>query len=326
MCLRSFAGVTLVAVMTFSASARADVPLTLDWNTDSSLGGGDCPEAAEVVAEVERILGGSTGSRRQVAARAEVTHASSGMFQMTLVTSGANVAGRRSVEAESCRELASASALILALTVNPQLTAAPVGPAPKHVETPPPPRESAAPPPKPRRSKTLGVSVAGAGDLGVLPGAAAGLEAAVVGAFGDVRVEAAGRIWSSSRATGSSAGADFRAFDVGLRGGVLLLGTPSMRVGPIAGIEVDHIDATGFGGTRAFKPSATWLSASGGGLALWSPFSGIPFALRASVDLLLPFSRPEFVVREPAPAAATPLHQTATVAGRATIGAELLFF
>lgn len=341
----------LATLMTWPARAEAESIVTLDWRASAA----ECPDGSQVVGELERILGDGAGPRRHVAARADVTLTKAGTFRVTLVTTGADVAGRRTFEAETCRELASASALILAITVNPQLSSGPLEPAPPPNPEPTTPGSEAAndapapptaPPALPDRSsatkapapyapsgsrKHFGASVAFAGDIGSLPSADGGVEAALawVGGSGErIRVEAAGRLFLSSKKEGSTnAGADFRSLGAGVRGGYALLKTDGAQVGPLLGVELDHIEAAGFGGTTSFDPNATFLCGSAGVLAVWSPFRGVPsFALRLSVEAVVPLERPEFVVREPAPTSATTVHQPAIVAGRAALGMEMFFF
>jgi hypothetical protein len=319
--LLGIATLTTLALTASPARASADPAISLDWRAEA-----DCPQGPQIVAEVERILGTPAGPRRHVDARADVTRTNDGKFRVTLVTSGADVAGRRSLEAESCREVASATALILALTVDPQRT---LSEAPREELPPPPP----SPAEKPahvtptRATKTFGASVSAAGDLGSFPSADLGVELALAWAPGRARVEAVGRRWASSTKTVSDAGADFDAWSAGLRGGAALVKNSVVSAGPIVGLEIDRIEAKGFGGNRAFEPNATFLAASAGALATWAPISRVQsFAFRLSIEGVAPFDRPAFVVREPAPQSATIVHRAAVVAGRATIGAEMFFF
>lgn len=327
-----------VAALTCSAHALADPSVTLEWRAAA---GSDCPTGAEVVAEVDRILAGSSGLRRDVTARADVTKIAPGSYGVKLVTSGANTAGRRAFEAASCREIAAACALILAMAANPQLTA----PAAleSREETPPAvittpvllAADERIPVDAPARSapvasspKRLGASASVAGDMGALPSAAAGLELAIAFSSDRARFEVAGRRWTPSKATSTTnAGAELDLMLLGFRGGYALMKTSSLKIGPLAGLELDYTRARGFGGTTAFSPNATTIGASAGILSTWSPFAQLPsFAFRLLVEAAVPFERPRFVVREPAPAPPTDIHRAAVVAGRAALGAELLFF
>jgi hypothetical protein len=344
---------TLVAIVTSSTRALAEPSVTLEWRATP---GSDCPSGAEVTSEVDRILEGSAGSRRQISAQAVVTRTASGGHRVKLATSGADTAGRRTFEAASCREIAAACALILAMTVNPQLSsnaasgvaraesarpdepAAPPdsastnAPVPAVQRAPEAPRAddgySRALPPASSSPKRFGASASFAGDVGSLPSVAAGAELALAFAADRLRLELAGRMWAPSRTTGAtSAGATFDLFLVGVRGGYALVKARSVKVGPALGLEVAHMRAGGFGGTTAFSPDATTLGASMGLLSTWSPFAELPsFAFRFLVEAAVPFSRPRFVVREPPPAPPTDVHSAAPVVGRAGVGAELLFF
>ncbi len=99
-----------------SASARADEPLRLDFWWEAPDG---CPERAQVIAEIEKLVGRTvTGEKgggaanedgARLSVRAVVTRAAGGLS--VDITSPSNGAVRdRGVEAPSCKEVASAAA------------------------------------------------------------------------------------------------------------------------------------------------------------------------------------------------------------------------
>ena len=92
-------------------SAADDARIALVWRTPPG-----CPDEASVRADVARLLAGSsaTGS-----ARADVTHAGDS-WRVVVAMNG----GERRLEAGSCRALAEATALIVALAVDPARVAA----------------------------------------------------------------------------------------------------------------------------------------------------------------------------------------------------------
>ena len=111
-----------------SASARADEPLRLDFSWEAPDG---CPERAQVIAEIEKLVGRTvTGEKgggaanedgARLSVRAVVTRAAGGLS--VDITSPSNGAVRdRRVEAPSCKEVASATALIVALALDPGLS------------------------------------------------------------------------------------------------------------------------------------------------------------------------------------------------------------
>jgi hypothetical protein len=141
-----------------------------------------------------------------------------------------------------------------------------------------------------------------------------------------LRIEGAGALLLASESTNGGAGASFSSQRAALRAGYLPFALGDATVGPSAGVAVDHVSASGFGGGQAFTPGATFLSASAGALGVWAPTAAIrQLAVRLLTEAVIPFDRPSFVVREPAPAPPTVLHRTPAVAGRATLGVEVHF-
>lgn len=123
-----------LAACVWATSARAgDSPLSLTWIVPPG-----CPTEAEVAADVTRRLAGSI-SARPVLARAEVTvHKDS--WRVVLSTQQSGATGRRVLEGPTCAAVASATALILALTIDPQAAA-------QNASVPPPPPPRPPPPP-----------------------------------------------------------------------------------------------------------------------------------------------------------------------------------
>lgn len=155
-----FAGV-LVAM-----HARADEPLELEWNAPAG-----CPKQEDVLAEVRRIVG-SGEVRRKVHATANVSTESS-RWSLSLRTEDG---GERTLDGHSCKAVASAAALVLALTLQtdappppsatPSASVPPLPPVSSSALLPPPPPPPA---PKPRLAPILraGGGIAPSGVPGV---------------------------------------------------------------------------------------------------------------------------------------------------------------
>ncbi|MGH7293351.1 MAG: hypothetical protein ACRELB_00390, partial [Polyangiaceae bacterium] len=93
----------------------------------------DCPDQAYVRRAVDQLLSGDGPPPAvHVDARARVTHPGS-QWQVHLTTVREGTTGERIVQSSSCRSLADATALIVALTIDPQRVAAnhlPAAPTP----------------------------------------------------------------------------------------------------------------------------------------------------------------------------------------------------
>jgi hypothetical protein len=139
--------------------------LRLDWVAPAG-----CPNGSDVVALVEQHLGNSraSSSRINLTVQAEVTHAENERWGATVVTRLGSESGRRAFHAESCQAVAGATALIIALLIDPdavaaqrrtQSNAAPLAPPPAAKQsTVAPPVTPARPPendPAPPRPASL---------------------------------------------------------------------------------------------------------------------------------------------------------------------------
>ncbi|AKU96088.1 hypothetical protein AKJ09_02752 [Labilithrix luteola] len=247
---------------TAAADDRADSSLafTLAWDAPST-----CPTRDEVDARVRELLAGS--QRKETAqANVVVTHRRE-TWTAEIRTRAFDAQGRRTLSAASCDRLASATALVIALTIDPDLQVEP--PAPP--EPPPKPPEPATPAPSPAHDDDsssltmngprIGVRVAAVGGVGSLPSATGGVGLGLSLNLRPWRFEAYGEGWLPRSETASSpegAGGDFSLLDVGVRGCVTSNGR--IFVGACAGIEVDRVHAQGFGITREDTASRLWLA------------------------------------------------------------------
>jgi len=92
---------------------------SLSWQAPA-----ECPDEARVRRAVEQLLGEGPPPPANVSARAVVEHTASGHWNVRLTTVRDGMTGERVVESESCQSLADATALILALTIDPSRVAA----------------------------------------------------------------------------------------------------------------------------------------------------------------------------------------------------------
>jgi hypothetical protein len=108
----------------------------------------ECPTEIEVAAEVAQLLESGPAPSARVAARAVVRHDADGQWHVELTTLRDGEEGSRALVAPSCRSLADATALIVALTIDPA-RAGRLGPAnfgnPPGSSAPATPGEATAP-------------------------------------------------------------------------------------------------------------------------------------------------------------------------------------
>jgi hypothetical protein len=309
-----------VAATAWSVSAFAG-PVEVTWTAPAA-----CPSEGYVVGEVGRILDGASGPQKKVHAHADVVCDEGGAWHVTLVTRTEDAPGRRTFSAESCEALADATALILAMTVNPLITP----PPPREPSVEPPSHGSDArsvPPAKPSGSASLArfaLAASLAGTTGVLPSASFGPEISLGWLPGRVRVELRANYAVPQRAaSGAPVGADFQLWSAGARVGYAWPIGP-LAVGPSVVADLERMSASGFGGSLTFRQSAVLVGMGGGLLVVWSPLLSFAVRLAAEGEALAP--RPSFVVVEPAPRSPELVHRPSALAGRATVGVEWHFF
>jgi hypothetical protein len=241
----------LGAVAFLAAGRAAAAPLAFSLTWDAPPG---CPDSDYLRAQVETLLTGAPPSLVAVAARAKVSQRADGIWTVKLTTDRDGAVGERSLEADACRSLADATALVVALTIDPAHVAiaglersdsppdasapVPQAPLPPTSALPPLP----APPPAPmvhpavalrsadrpmaRESTRLPLRFALipaiAGDLGTLPHIAYGFTLAGSVLVGRFRGEAYGSYWPSQTAAGPvgtppGEGGSIELFDGGTR-------------------------------------------------------------------------------------------------------------
>jgi hypothetical protein len=168
-----------------AANAHADEPrLRLAWNAPAG-----CASEEAVIAEVQKILAGPPS--QGATAKADVEPVAERRFRERLSTDVAGVSGEQTLEADSCEELAKATGLILAWSIDPQRAAARAAASTPTPTPTPTATATATPTPTPtptatptadvstNRSsrRTLGFLLGGLGVAGVLVGSGFGVAA-----------------------------------------------------------------------------------------------------------------------------------------------------
>ena len=310
---------------TLPAGASREEAFTLSWQAPS-----DCPSPGDVRAAVARLLGGEIRlpAGQDLKATALVAHGP--IWSVAIETNLAGRPGRRSIEAASCQDLADATALILALTIDPDVVATkparpkpppPLPPSP----LPPPPVPMAARPAAPKHDSRTDFlfGLHAQGSQGTLPSVDVGLGGSVGIVGRRYRVELRGayglrRDQIANAATPPGAFGRFN-FWAGVLAGCLNFGQEALAFGPCVDAEAGVVSAQGFGVSKGFQANKAWLALGAGGYAAIS--LGPRWAVPLHLDVLAPLVRPEFVFQN------VPNHvfQAPAAGVRVSLGIELHF-
>jgi hypothetical protein len=320
------------------------------WNAPE-----ECPSADTIRAQVNALLGGaSVPASRPLAVHATARRVSEDRWRLELRIDADKGGGRRALEARSCRELADALALIVAMSIDPERvrgeapataaasaapttaaspTTAPPSDAPATTppasappasappasakERPPPPAENESTPNEPQEPGPWSVFLGASGDAGALPGLAYGVLAGVGWRAARWRAEASGAFWPTERealASAPQSGGRFWLAAGTLRGCYALVAS-AVDLGPCAGLELGAFTGTGYGLAFTQSKTAPWGAGLVGGSLLWHP--GERWGLRLELDALVPFFRPTFTADGPGP-----VYQASVMTGRVIAAVE----
>jgi len=290
------------------------------WDAPAS-----CPDAATARAEILARVADRPAAR-ELEATARVRPLDDGAWQVEVLFRSDEGTTTRTLRAASCREALTATAVVVAIAVDPSLEPPPGEDPPTLVPPPPVSEPDPVPPtatepspsvaadgagdaPSPvvrepaiRRELGVSASVRGGLDLGALP-SPAGHVAAAVGLFGrgfEVQVGALHRIRTDSSVSTlpRPAGGRFRLTAVQLRAG------PRLRWGAFelplaAGLELGAIWARGIGDVEPIAVRRAWAAAIASAGVGWAPRTGLPrtsFALQLGLDGVVPLLRPTFTL------------------------------
>ena len=289
--------------------------LTFSWQAPAG-----CPSRDDLRAKIARLLGGEIRVPKGGDIKAVAVVAQGQTWSLAIETELAGQPGRRSIEAASCQDLADATALIIALMIDPNAVAAH---APQSRPAPPPTPSDPAPQ-KARRVAYL-VGIHAAGSYGTLPSIDAGLGAGVGLAGRRWRVELRGtyglrrdqRVRAPSPAPPDSYGR-FN-FAAAALAGCVNLGREGLAFGPCADAEVGVLSAKGFGVSEGFSAQTLWLALGAGAYAAipLGPHLSLPLHL----DVVAPLLRPEFVFKN----VPNRVFQAPVVGARMSAGVEFHF-
>lgn len=268
----------------------AAAPVNLRWEVPAG-----CPDEAAVVAEVVRLLPATTSVTEPLEARGVASTTATGRWQVELEVAGA----ARSFEAASCTELADATALVLAMAIDPSL-------------------EPPAPPPL-LEAADAGVPVAPVVDAGVeepstskavrfhvrpQAGVLVGRLPAPAAAFGGgagvqldrLRLEARVAVSLSQRvpvAAKAGAGADLQLVRGGARGCFTFL-EAAVTLSGCGGLDVGALRGRSFGVSAPATGTALELGLALGPSLAWSPVQHL--SLWVELEGQLALARPSFTI------------------------------
>jgi hypothetical protein len=312
------------------AQPAAALPVELAWEAPRG-----CPDAARIRGEIARLLASTEPGphRKRVRASAQPHRTADGSWRAQLVIrDDSGETARRTLGDRSCTVIADATALIVAIAVDPtiQMTAAPAAAAPapaSPVSTRPEPAPApdlsvgrSAPAPAPAARTRYAAGVFGMGRQGVLPGGDGAAGLSVAGIAGGWRLElAAGYVFPSDvyLASSSDAGARLWQWWLGLAP-CRIVERRRFEFPLCAGVEGGALHGRGIGGTVAPTDGRQpWLALTAGAGALWlvGDNVGVRVAAAAAVAVL----RPAFDLGSEA------VHRTGVLSGRLTLGAEWRF-
>lgn len=315
-----------------------------------------CPSKIDLLAEVGKLLDARANEdiseKEPIPVHATVSRDADGSFVVRLETPGEGATQARELRGSTCKAVTDATALILALMIDPDAAMSPgeeeapsetkttddqpeVAPPP--TSAPPPDRRAPAKtqkptiPADPARPIDIRLNAWAGADIGSLPGVAPGFGALGSIAFGVPRLSLGIAFWPDK--AGTLAALPSAGSDVGLVAGELgscaaLLQKP-IEIAPCAAVEIGQLFAEGFGVTGARRGAAAWVALKGGGAFAWRPFEKQapqkeeqPFLGRVGItarfELVIPLLRPRFVIE-----GIGPVHSPADVAGRGALGIEI---
>jgi hypothetical protein len=311
-----------------ASADEAQLPLELTWDVPEG-----CPDSGAVVRRVEQILLGPAHATTLVIANAKVRSVATGRFELTLTMRTGDVEQTRTLDAPSCAALAEASAVVIALAIDPSHdtseTPAPAEPPREAPTTPSLPAAVTPPTPpvmvpiaRPPSRLAVGIGLAAVIESGTLPSLAGGLDLAAALRAQGWRLGIHGTLWLPQHPIfdeASGAGASFDMVQLGAFGGYLWP-AGAFAFGPCAEVAVSFVRVEGFDIRDSHSSWTSWPSVIAGARAE-ARITG-HFGLFARADLLFPLDRPTFTLVTAG--AAVQLHEPALPAPRFSLGTEVV--
>jgi hypothetical protein len=312
-------------VLAGAAHAASDAGFELDWQAPDG-----CPSARAVQADIDRLLGEPADVRlhgkRRLRVRAEVEHGQ--LWQVTLDTTSPESSGHRIIGASSCQGLANATALIVALMIDPGAVAvhdpkaaseAARADAPSPPASPPAPVHSTA-----TRQARILVGAGASGNLGLLPAPGLGVLAQIGLAPEHWRFELRAAyglrtVKSDPLADPAGAHGEFQDLFLGSLSGCRTASPASLEYGACAGVEAGVIHGRGVRASTTDDKYEPWLGVGLGGYVAFR--AGRVLAFPVHLDAVVPLWRPTYVFTN----VQAPIFRSWPVGARLSAAAELRF-
>jgi hypothetical protein len=266
---------------------------------------------------VVRLLGGKLDipAGRTVEVRATVTP--DRIWRVQLDDGPLGQGHRRLLEASSCAGLADATALIVALMIDPNAVAPP--PRPEGPEQAP----AGMAADRQKVPTSFGIGILGAAGVGILPGLDAGIGGSLALMHGPWRFDlraSYGLRQGRTVAVASPAGA-YGQFNYtgGVAGFCRNFARAWVDLGACADFELGLLSAEGHNFTTGTSASATWVGIGPGGYFAVRAGRSVSFPLR--IALVVPLTRPEFVIQP----AQQRVYRVAPLSGNLSLGVELRY-
>jgi hypothetical protein len=298
------------------ASELPEGLFTFTWDAPA-----ECASRDQVLLEIAHLLGGRIQIVHGGDLDARATVERGVAWSVSLTTRHAGRAGQRSIEAPSCKSVAEATALILALMIDPDAVAA----------------NSQERKEGPAAGPTPSVPVASPGDATVdwLAGAHVQVSSGTLPDLDvgmGVGVQVSGRRWRAElRGTyglrrnqinrlpaGEGAYGQFN-ITTGAMTGCYSLGRPGLGFGPCVVAEAGVVSAEGHGASVGFDKRAPWIAIGAGGFL--SIAMGQHLRGSAEIDVLFPLYRPAYIFQD----LAGVVFRAPIVGGRLLAGIEWRF-
>jgi hypothetical protein len=313
----------LAAALAASAGGTARAaspPFRFAWTAPSG-----CPDKAGVLARVGELVGPAARAEDDLWFEADVTPLESGRWRAVLKSGWSGASTERRFESASCANIASATAFIIAMSLDPAGVAerATREPSPARVpDAVEPGPEKAAPVVSPREESSfhLALGPRTTGDVGSLPKASLGAGGGLALWRGPWLVSASGQAWLPRQTAGNvyGAGGEIGLVTGELRGCASIART-STRIDLCAGAEGGTSEGVGTGVSQPLKARGLWLAALAG-IALRPSASG-PFGAWVGFDVGVPLTIPTYVID-----GIGEVHRPSPVFARASMGVEFRAF